>query len=115
MASVTREDDVTVIQFDERYDSLDDTRLDELEHLLLGEAGAAFPPKLVLDLGRTSYLGSRFIEVAVRAWKRLCHRQGRMAICGLQPFCREVIESASLHRIWELYATRADAVGALRA
>lgn len=36
--------------------------------------------------------------------------QGRFAICGLQPYCREVLEVTNLHHLWILTDTREEAI-----
>jgi hypothetical protein len=39
--------------------------------------------------------------------------QGGFAICGVTPYCQEVLKIAHLDTLWRLFPTRADAVGAL--
>jgi len=104
---------VTVIEFGPSYDSLNETALTETGGVLLGEAVHAEPPRLLLDLSGTRFIGSRFIELLVRAWKRLKQRGGTMALCGLQPFCSDVLHSTKLDTVWDCYPTRADGVTAL--
>lgn len=113
MASVTLHDGVTIVEFGPRYESLDDGALTEVGGILLGEAYHAAPPWVLLDLSQTSFIGSRFIELMVRAWKRLQDRGGKMAICGLQPFCAEVLRTTKLDTIWSITATREEGILAL--
>lgn len=74
MITLARQNEVTVIELGSAYDSLDDAALDELGSLLLTNAATAEPPYLVLDLSKTDFVGSLFIELLVRAWKRLTER-----------------------------------------
>lgn len=104
---------ITVIELGPRYESLDQASLMEFGGLLLSEASHASPPLLVLDLSQTTYIGSSFIELVVRAWKRLKSRRGTLALCGVQPFCAEVLQITRLDRLWPTYATRGEALAAL--
>ncbi len=113
MASVTLHDGVTIVEFGPRYESLDDVVLTEDGGVLLGEAYHATPPWVLLDLSQTSFIGSRFIELMVRAWKRLQERGGKMAVCGVQPFCAEVLRTTKLDTIWDVKATREEGILAL--
>ena len=114
MASVKKQDGVTVIEFGPRYESLSDAVLQEDGGVLLGEAYHADPPELLLDLSQTSFIGSRFIELVVRAWKRLQTRGGAMVLCGLQPFCAEVLRVTKLDTIWQVCPTRQEGLAVLR-
>ena len=115
MTSLTREHDVTVLQLDASYASLDEKALEDLGEMLLAEAAYAEPPQLLLDLSGTQFIGSRFIELLVRAWKRVRTRGGSMALCGVQPLCAEVLGVARLDTLWTSYATRGEGIGALSA
>jgi anti-anti-sigma factor len=110
MTRVSREQDVTVIEFGPSYDSLDENALEQTGDLLLAEALGADPPRLLLDLSETSFIGSSFIELLVRAWKRLKDRGGTMALCGVQPFCKEVLQITRLDTLWEVFPDRPGAV-----
>lgn len=114
MARVHRQDEVTIVELDPEYDSLDESVLQQIHDLLVALAQTAVPPLLVLDLSRTTFMGSGFIEMIFRAWKRLVARQGRLVLCGLQPYCAEVLKATRLDTLWESRATREEAVVALR-
>jgi len=114
MATMRRQGDVMVVEFDPRYDSLDEAKLKDL-FAQLGEASQTIdPPWMVLDMSRTEFVGSAFIETIFRVWKRLHAREGRMALCGLQPFCAKVLRVVRLDRIWPTFATCEEAVEAIR-
>jgi len=112
MATIHREPNATVLELGPSYASLDLKALTELGEVLLSEATYADPPYLVLDLSQTSFVGSAFIELLVRAWKRISHRGGTMAVCGAQPFCVEVLKAAHLDSLWPSFPTRQGALNA---
>jgi anti-anti-sigma factor len=113
MNRVFRENDVTVIELGPAYDSLDNDALAEFEGLVMNEAICCEPPRLVLDLTSTTYTGSSFIETLVRAWKRLKERDGVLALCGIQPFCAEMLRVTRLDSLWDICPSRVEAVSAM--
>ena len=113
MAKVHRAPGATVLELGPSYASLDQQALQDLGGILLSEAIYADPPQLILDLSQTSYIGSSFIELLVRAWRRIQQRQGRLVLCATQPFCSEVLRAAHLDTIWITYPTREEALAAL--
>jgi anti-anti-sigma factor len=72
------------------------------------------PPKLLLDFSNTKYMGSRVLEILFRTWKRVKERKGKMIICGVQPFCSEVLQITHLDRIWQLSPDCREAMEAMR-
>lgn len=113
MSHITQSQGVTIIELGTSYDSLDERSLEEFGEVLLAEATYADPPCLILDLSRTAFIGSSFIELLVQAWKRLKQRRGHMALCALQPFCAEVLRIARLDTIWPIYPSRSEALAAM--
>lgn len=114
MAEITREQDVTVVELDKAYDALDTAGMQRLDTLLQEEVGTADPPQIVFDMSHTEYIGSRFIELLVRTWKQLRDRNGQMALCGLSPFCRDVIRTTRLEAVWAVHDSRDEAIAALQ-
>ncbi len=113
MVRIEWQNDVTVIEMGREYDALDEPTLRRASELLLSQAQTADPPLLVLDLTQTAYMGSAAIEMIFRAWKRLRERGGRLVLCGLQPFCVDVLKAARLDALWDSFATREEAVAAV--
>lgn len=111
---ITRAGDVTVIGLGPGYETVDEPAVEELADSILDIARGAAPPWIVLDLSHTTFFGSSFIEVLFRAYNRLREKDGRFAICGLTPYCREVVEITHLDRLWKVYDNRGDAVEAVR-
>lgn len=110
MIRVDTQQGVTIIELGSAYESLDDDALEEVGGLILTKAAAAESPWLVLDLSGTQYIGSTFIELMVRAWKRLRQRGGNMVLCGVQPFCAEILRATKLDTLWEVVPTREEAL-----
>ena len=113
MARIVREQDITIIELDERYDALEETNIDALASLMLAEVEKMQPPWLILDFRQTVYISSRVLEVLFRTWKRVNDREGRMAICCLSEFCAEVIHITRLDTVWDIHPSRAEAVDRL--
>lgn len=114
MSCSVRQDDITIIICGSSYDSLDEDALEECGGLMLTESSHIEPPLMVLDMTETEFIGSTFIELMLRSWKRLKERGGSMAICGANPFCVEVLQITRLTTLWKIYPNRQDAVVALK-
>jgi anti-sigma B factor antagonist len=113
MTEVIRQSDLTIIEFGESYDSLETAVLEEMAGALLGEATHADPPRLLLDLSKTEFIGSTFLDVLLKSHGRLNARGGTMALCGVREFCDEVFRAAKLDTIWTMYPSRGEALEAM--
>ena len=113
MIRVWREQGVTFVEFRPAPDPVDFKVLDEFGGTLLDVADTADPPRLVLDLSHTSYIGSGFVEQLLQAWRRLAQRQGRMALCGVNAVCLDVLSTTRLDALWPICTTRDQAVEAI--
>lgn len=111
---IEQRDGVTVISLGAEYENLDEGVLDALQRQLLPAFDAADPPLVVLDLSRTKFFGSAFLEVLLQAGNRLTPKAGgRFAISSLTTYCAEVITITHLDRVWEIFKTTDEAVAAL--
>lgn len=115
MMNIQRDGKVTVVDLGPKSESLslDGQALQEFSTTLLTQAAEAEPPLLLIDLSSTNYISSSVLEALVRAWKRIKERQGVMALCGVEPFCLEVLQVTRLSTLWKMYPTRAEGVAAL--
>ena len=113
MSRVTKKNGVTVIELGLSYDSLDQEKLDEIGGILLGEARHAEPPLLVVDFSQTKYVGPGFLRLLLHAQQWVKEREGRLCVCAPSDFSREVIDSANLSDVFEIFASREDAVAEL--
>ena len=115
MVRVIQEHGVTIVCTGPSYAALELRALEELGESLLSEATNASPPRLIVDMSETGFVGSSFIELLVRAWKRIQSRHGMMTLCAVRPFCHEVLSVSRLDTIWPIYASREEALNALAA
>jgi len=111
MANFIKQQDVTIFELDASYGGLADQT--DINAELVGAAENADPPKVVLDMSNTEYFDSQFVEIMIRIWKRIRAREGTMSICGLSPFCGDVIRILKLDSVWPIYKTRDEAVTAM--
>ncbi len=115
LPSVTSEAGVTIVTLGPEYENLEDTELETLKGVMLEVAEQADPPVVVLDLSHLRFFGSALIEALFRAWNHLKARPGgRLSLCGLTSYCREVVEITHLDQLWSIFETREDAISALK-
>lgn len=115
MAKIFKHSGLTIAEVDSEYDSLAVAQLEELGRLLLEAARQAEPPIMLLDLSETQYIGSSFLGVLMRVWKRLRDRHGRLALCDVNDVCGDVLRASKLDTIWDVFPDRATAVKELGA
>ncbi len=101
---IERRQNVSVIALDAAYEALDHAKFEAAQSMLLEHAETVEPALVVLDLSKTAYLGSAFIEVIFRAWKRVKARQGKLVLCGVQPLCAEVLRTTRLDSVVTCFA-----------
>ena len=114
MVNIVCDGEITVLEFAGSFSSLDPKILEDVGGVMLGEATHAEPPLLVLDFAGTSYVGSSFIEIMIRTRKQVLERGGKLVVCELQPFCCDILHHAKLDEYFGRYATRAEAIAAIR-
>lgn len=111
---LSQQDEVTVVSFGPAVKSISESVLSSVSDPVLAAADAE-PPLVALDLEHVEFFSSSFIELMFRLWKRLKSRGGRLALCNLHPYCREIIEITNLDSLWILAGSRDEAVEALKA
>ena len=104
---------VAVLDFGPGPHSLDEQTLTAVQDDIIAASNVE-PPLLVIDLSQVEFFGSSFIEALFRLWSRLNGRQGRFALCGLSPYCQEVIEVTNLNKLWDIYDTLDQAVESVK-
>jgi anti-sigma B factor antagonist len=106
---------ITVAAFKSGYSQIDETHVEHVSRKLMDLVSGMTSPALVLDMTHVEFFGSSFIETMFRVWKRLQGQQGaKFALCGLRPYCREVLEVTHLDSLWRLYPTRDEALAGIR-
>jgi anti-sigma B factor antagonist len=88
------------------YSSHDDERLGQVRSLIQDLAEKTDHQCLVIDLSRIHFFGASFIGILVNAWDQLKERKRRLAICGLTPYCANLIQVLRLDRLFDIYPTR---------
>ena len=114
MAKVYKQEGITIVEVDAEYDSLDVAKLNEFGDQLLSAVAGAEPPKVLLDMRRTTFIGSNFLGLLIRAWKRLRDRKGELALCQVNDVCGDVLRASKLDMIWQVFPDRDRAVAQLR-
>jgi anti-anti-sigma factor len=69
---------------------------------------------VVVDLGRTDYVGSTALGLFLKLWKLARSNQGNMAVCGLSENEREVFATMKLDALWPIRDTLEEALAAVR-
>jgi anti-sigma B factor antagonist len=113
LVQVHQEGMVTVAEFTDAAKLIEEPILERLNQELQVAVEHADPARLVLDLSRTEFFGSSFIETLFRTSRKIQQANGKFALCGVRSYCREVLEITHLDRLWPIYDTRAEAVVAL--
>ena len=71
------------------------------------------PPKLLIDMKHVKFVGSAFLGRMVFVHKTLTAREsGRVAMCGLNSFCRAALSVSKLDSVLEVFPTVEDGLNA---
>jgi anti-anti-sigma factor len=68
---------------------------------------------VVVDFTDAPYFGSAVIEILLRFWSPLSKRQGKMALCNVSSPGRQVLKVCKFDLLWEIFASRDQAVQAV--
>jgi anti-sigma B factor antagonist len=71
--------------------------------------------KVVLDLSKLRFLDSSGLGSFLSCLRKLNSNGGDLKLCGMSPQVRTVIELVRMHRIFDIYGTKEDAVRAFQA
>ena len=69
---------------------------------------------VVFDLANAEYFGSLVLDTLCMAWKHTRECGASMALCNVSPFGLEILRRAKLNMLWPVFASREQAVEALR-
>jgi anti-anti-sigma factor len=89
----------------EEYGSHDQAKLMEVRQLLLDEANHDGPPCLILDLSEVRHFGASFAGILVETSNQLKKQNRRLALCGLNPVCAELIQILRFDKVLDVYPT----------
>jgi hypothetical protein len=107
-----REGDVLVVRAAGNMRVLNNGSLVREVDELLAAQDAASLRAVVACFDEAEGFGSMMLEALLLIWRRIQPHQGRLLLCGLNDFTREVIETAHYHLIWPIYPDRRQAVAA---
>lgn len=106
MKTANRFPHVVVVRLTEKeYGSNDESKLALVRRQLTDQVEKPNASHLIVDLSVIESFGARFIAVLVSTWKELEKSQRRLVLCGMSSFCKELIEVAQLHRLFDMYPT----------
>ncbi len=92
--------------------------VDELDASNAGEFKRDIAPvlqadtKLVLDLSRLRFVDSSGLGAMVSCLRQLSAKGGDLKLCGMSKQVRGLFELVRMHRIFDIYGTREEAVHA---
>lgn len=94
--------------------------VDELDASNSGEFKRDIAPvlqantKLVLDLSRLSFVDSSGLGALLSCLRQVSAKAGDLKLCGLSKQVRALFELVRMHRIFDIYGTREQAVSAFQ-
>ena len=108
--AVEKVGDVAVVEIP--VDELDASNTGELKHDIAPvlEANA----KLVIDLSRLRFVDSSGLGAILSCLRQLTSKGGDLKLSGMQKQVRAVFELVRMHRIFDIYGTREEAVRAFQ-
>ena len=71
-------------------------------------------PKVVLDMSPLDFLDSAGLGALLSCMRKLSAADGDLKLCGLTPPVRDVFEMSRMHRIFDIYETREEALQAFQ-
>ena len=101
-----KQDDIVVFELKGSLDSNTSPAFEEriLETIKNGTS------KLVVDFEAVDYISSAGLRVLNLASKKLKHNQGKIVLCAVEDYIREVFEIAGFDLFLPIVSTRADAL-----
>jgi len=110
---ILQQDGVTIVAFQDVFRRISEDRIAQINEVM-EIAGEADPPKILIDLAPIEFFSSSFIEVLFRIWDQIKDKDGAVfAICGLNPYCHEILQVTNLDNLWAIYDSRETALSAM--
>ncbi|TFG74288.1 MAG: anti-sigma factor antagonist [Chrysiogenales bacterium] len=91
-------------------DEVDIARISEQLDLLIKQMDS---PLLVLDFANVKYMSSSALGMLITLYKRICERNGRMALCTVRAEIYEVFTITKLSEVFQIYESRTTAMAGL--
>ena len=108
--AVEKVGDVAVVEIP--VDELDASNTGELKHDIAPVLEAN--TKLVIDLSRLRFVDSSGLGAILSCLRQLSSKGGDLKLSGMQKQVRAVFELVRMHRIFDIYGTREEAVRAFQ-
>ena len=108
--AVEKVGDVAVVEI--TVDELDASNTGELKHDIAPVLEAN--TKLVIDLSRLRFVDSSGLGAILSCLRQLSSKGGDLKLSGMQKQVRAVFELVRMHRIFDIYGTREEAVRAFQ-
>jgi anti-anti-sigma factor len=89
-----------------QYGSLDSDKLARVRRLLVGEIWTRNAPYLIVDLSTVHSFGASFAGILVGIWDRLRQRNRQLVLCGLTPYCTNLIRILQFDKLFDIYPTQ---------
>jgi anti-anti-sigma factor len=93
---------------------LDPLEFDQLNDALLSAIAANPGTRWVIDLAAVTYMGSAVLGLMVNVRQRAKSAGGAVTLCSMTPQLFGVFQACSLHRLFPIHPTRADALASIR-
>ena len=86
----------------------------ELQGVLDALKAKAELTHVVVDLQLAPFFGSTMLGAMIKLWQVITVTKGKMALCCASDFEVDVLQATKLDSVWPMYASRAEALAALR-
>ncbi len=104
--SMEQKGDITVIMLDKRIDSSNAYDLEKEIEKVIQEGKR----KILFDFSGTDYISSAGLRVLLSTAKNTKKTGGKVALCSLKPFVKEVFVSAGFNQIFTIYPSCDDGI-----
>jgi len=108
--NVTKENGIVIVAVEGEVDVDTSPRLRELFDEFLAEGEQSY----VIDMAGVEFIDSSGLAAFVRLFKRVRIGEGDVRLCGLRPEVFKIFELTRLNRVFDIFETRAEAVGSFR-
>ena len=89
---------------------VDPAEFDKLNEAIGDATDSAGGDRWVLDLRQVDYVGSALLGLLVNLRQRIKSGGGRLVLCGLSDHVNKALQTCSLHNLFTITSSRADAV-----
>ena len=104
--NVKKQGEITIVSIVERFDANVAKDVEQEFKNILGSG----VNKLVCDFSGTDYISSAGLRVILSIAKALEKSGGKVALCSLKPYVKEVFDMAGFSQILKIFATQEEAL-----